>query len=170
VETLRRDRLLVALPEDHLLVPHKELRIADLQDEEFVIHAGRGRLVMNSLLTALYEEAGYVPRVRHEVEETSTLVTLVAAGVGVAIVPEPTAALGIAGVSYRPLVPDRARGGLGGGACRPGEFATDNRGASHSAARCPDRIGDCIKHRERPHFIPTPLRYWMRTVRIIRPP
>ena len=46
---------------------------------------------------------GFVPRVRHEVEETSTLVTLVAAGLGVAVVPAPTAALDIAGVGYRPL-------------------------------------------------------------------
>jgi DNA-binding transcriptional LysR family regulator len=51
-------------------------------------------------------DAGFVPRVRHEVEETSTLVTLVSAGLGVAIAPEPTAALDIAGVRYRPLAPD----------------------------------------------------------------
>jgi DNA-binding transcriptional LysR family regulator len=50
-------------------------------------------------------DAGFIPRVRHEVEETSTLVTLVAAGLGVAIVPAPTAALDIAGVSYRRLQP-----------------------------------------------------------------
>jgi DNA-binding transcriptional LysR family regulator len=43
----------------------------------------------------------------HEVEETSTLVTLVAAGLGVAVVPEPTVALDIAGVCYRPLVPEQ---------------------------------------------------------------
>jgi DNA-binding transcriptional LysR family regulator len=63
--------------------------------------------VMNSVVTAMCADAGFVPRVRHEVEETSTLVTLVAAGLGVAIVPDPTAALDIAGVCYRPLVPDR---------------------------------------------------------------
>jgi DNA-binding transcriptional LysR family regulator len=44
-----------------------------------------------------------VPRIRHEVEETSTLITLVAAGLGVAVVPEPTVALGIPGVRYRSL-------------------------------------------------------------------
>ena len=82
VETVRRDRLLVALPEGHALEGHDELRIGDLRAEEFVVHAGRGRSVMHSVVTALAAEAGYVPRVRHEVEETSTLVTLVAAGPG----------------------------------------------------------------------------------------
>jgi len=60
---------------------------------------------MGSVLSAACADAGFVLRVRHEVEETSTLVTLVAAGLGVAIVPAPTAALDIAGVSYRPLQP-----------------------------------------------------------------
>jgi DNA-binding transcriptional LysR family regulator len=107
LETVRRDRLLVALPEGHALALRDELSIADLRDAEFVAHAGHGRSVMNSVLTAMCADAGFVPRVRHEVEETSTLVTLVAAGLGVAIVPDPTAALDIAGVCYRPLIGDR---------------------------------------------------------------
>jgi DNA-binding transcriptional LysR family regulator len=106
-ETVRRDRLLVALPEGHQLAARDELGVGDLRDEEFVAHAGRGRSVMNSLVTAICADAGFVPRIRHQVEETSTLVTLVAAGLGVAVVPEPTAALDIAGVRYVPLVPDR---------------------------------------------------------------
>jgi DNA-binding transcriptional LysR family regulator len=89
------------------LATRDELSITDLRDEEFVAHAGHGRSVMNSVLTAMCADAGFVPRLRHEVEETSTLVTLVAAGLGVAIVPDPTAALDIAGVRYRPLIPDR---------------------------------------------------------------
>jgi DNA-binding transcriptional LysR family regulator len=106
VETVRRDRLLAALPEGHPLAMRDELNIKDLRDEEFVAHAGHGHSVMNSVLTAMCADAGFVPRVRHEVEETSTLVTLVSAGLGVAIVPEPTAALDIAGVCYRLLAPD----------------------------------------------------------------
>jgi DNA-binding transcriptional LysR family regulator len=106
VETVRRDRLLVALPEGHALATRDALSVSDLRDEEFVAHAGHGRSVMSTILTAMCADAGFVPRIRHEVEETSTLVTLVSAGLGVAIVPEPTAALDIAGVCYRPLTPD----------------------------------------------------------------
>jgi DNA-binding transcriptional LysR family regulator len=106
VETVRRDRLLVALPEGHALATRDDLSVSDLRDEEFVAHAGHGRSVMSSILTAMCADAGFVPRIRHEVEETSTLVTLVSAGLGVAIVPEPTAALDIAGVCYRSLTPD----------------------------------------------------------------
>ncbi|WP_137145346.1 LysR family transcriptional regulator [Mycolicibacterium sp. CR10] len=104
-EVIRRDRLLAALPAGHPLAAREELSVADLRDEEFVAHASHGRSVMSSILAAACADAGFVPNVRHEVTETSTLVTLVAAGLGVAIVPAPTAALDIAGVDYRPLTP-----------------------------------------------------------------
>lgn len=104
-EILRRDQLIAALPDGHRLAQRDEVEVGDLRDEEFVAHAGHGRSVMHSLLNAVCADAGFVPRIRHDVQETSTLVTLVAAGLGVAIVPEPTAALDIAGVCYRPLRP-----------------------------------------------------------------
>ena len=102
---VRRDRLLAALPAGHRLADRPELTVADLRDEDFIVHAGHGRSVMSNLVAAICADAGYVPRVRQEVSETSTLVTLVAAGIGVAIVPDPTAALDIAGVRYVPLAP-----------------------------------------------------------------
>ncbi|MCK8646695.1 LysR substrate-binding domain-containing protein [Mycobacterium colombiense] len=106
LEPVRRDRLLAALPDGHALATRTELNVDDLRDEEFIAHAGHGRSIMNSVVAAICADAGFAPRVRHEVEETSTLVTFVAAGLGVAIVPDRTAALDIAGVCYRPLVPD----------------------------------------------------------------
>ncbi|MGB3709525.1 LysR substrate-binding domain-containing protein [Gordonia sp. (in: high G+C Gram-positive bacteria)] len=106
LETMRRDRLIALLPDSHRLADRAELDIADLRDDDFVAHAGRGRSVMSGLVTGMCADAGFVPRIRHEVAETSTLVTLVAAGLGVAVVPEPTAALDIAGVCYRPLTPE----------------------------------------------------------------
>jgi DNA-binding transcriptional LysR family regulator len=102
-EVIRSDRLLVALPAEHRLTAQQIIDTADLRTEDFISHAGRGRSRMGALLTTLCAEAGFTPHIQHEVEETSTLVTLVAAGLGVAVVPEPTAELDIAGVSYRPL-------------------------------------------------------------------
>lgn len=79
--------------------------MTDLRDEDFVAHTGHGRSVLGDLLVTLASAAGFAPRIRHEVEETSTLVTLVAAGLGVAIVPAATSALDIAGIAYRALLP-----------------------------------------------------------------
>lgn len=109
LHALRRERLVVALPEGHALTRRARLRVADLRGEDFVVHPARGRSVMHGLVVDLCREAGFAPRVRHEVAETSTLVTFVAAGLGVAVVPEPVAALGVPGATYRPLVPARVR-------------------------------------------------------------
>ncbi|WP_055474477.1 LysR substrate-binding domain-containing protein [Gordonia sp. HS-NH1] len=106
VESIRRDRLIVALPHDHRLAhgaPDATVDFALLAGDDFVVHAGGGKSLMHGVLSAAAGRAGFVPSIRHEVEETSTLLTLVAAGVGVALVPEPTSALGVPGVVYRPL-------------------------------------------------------------------
>lgn len=102
VETLRTDRLIIALPDRHPLARRPRLRVADLRGEDLVVHAA-GTSVMYGKVLALCHEAGFEPRVRHQVAETSTLVTFVAAELGVAVVPEPVAELGVAGVAYRPL-------------------------------------------------------------------
>ncbi|ROZ89331.1 LysR substrate-binding domain-containing protein [Gordonia sp. OPL2] len=107
-ETIRSDRLFVALPDGDPRTDDDSVAVSRLRDTEFIVHAGQGRSVMSGVVAAMCASAGFVPQIRHEVTETSTLVTLVAAGLGVAIVPEPTMALGIAGVQYRPLRPGSA--------------------------------------------------------------
>ena len=79
------------------------MRLKDLAGEDFVIHAGGGRSVMHDTVLARCREAGFEPRIRHEVAETSTLVTFVAAGLGIAVVPAPVAELLVPGVTYRAL-------------------------------------------------------------------
>ncbi|KAA0024749.1 LysR substrate-binding domain-containing protein [Antrihabitans cavernicola] len=106
LEVIRRDRLIVALPDSHRLASHDRIDIADLRDDNFIAHLGQGRSVMSDALTELCATAGFAPNVRHEVAETSTLITFVAAGLGVAVVPDPTSALDLAGVTYVPLSAD----------------------------------------------------------------
>lgn len=107
VRPLRRERLLVAVPEGHRLAGRAWLRVTDLRSEELIMHPAHGRSVMHTLVADLCRTAGFDPRLRHEVAETSTMVTFVAAGLGLAVVPEPVSALAIPGVRYLPLRPAR---------------------------------------------------------------
>ncbi|MGW1346841.1 LysR family transcriptional regulator [Kribbella sp. NPDC002412] len=103
LQTLRAERLIVAVPDGHRLAARTRVRLPDLADEDFVMHAGGGRSALQGTVLALCREAGFEPRVRHEVAETSTLVTFVAAGLGVALVPAPVAELRVPGAAYRPF-------------------------------------------------------------------
>ncbi|MBD8868021.1 LysR substrate-binding domain-containing protein [Nocardioides donggukensis] len=101
---VRRERLLVAIPQEHRYAHRRRLRVPELAGEGLIIHAGGGRSAMNSLVHELFEAADLEVEVVHEVAETSTLVTFVAAGLGLAVVPEPTSALNVPGIVYVPLV------------------------------------------------------------------
>ena len=104
VTHLREERLVVAVPAGHRLAARKQVRVADLADADLIVHSAGRRSAMYDVVRRLFADAGEAPRIRHEVGETSTLVTLVAGGLGVAVVPEPVRALALAGVAYVPLV------------------------------------------------------------------
>lgn len=104
VEPIRQDRLVVALPADHPLAAAPRVRVKQLAGSDLIVHSADRRSVMYDVALRLLHDAGIEPHIRHEVGETSTLVTLVAGGLGVAIVPEPVHALQLDGVVYRPLV------------------------------------------------------------------
>lgn len=104
VQPVRRDRLVVALPDSHRLATAPRVRVKQLVGDDLIVHSADRRSVMYDVVLRLLHDAGVEPRIRHEVGETSTLVTLVAGGLGVAIVPEPVSALRLEGVVYRPLV------------------------------------------------------------------
>lgn len=104
VQTLRTDRLMVALPHDHALAGREAVRAGELAGVDLIVHSAGRRSVMFGVVLRLLHDAGVQPHVRHEVGETSTLLTLVAGGLGAAIVPEPVTALVLDGVVYRPLV------------------------------------------------------------------
>ncbi|HWJ65275.1 MAG TPA: LysR substrate-binding domain-containing protein [Nocardioides sp.] len=103
VRPLRRESLVVALPEDHRLAGRKRLRATDLAGEPLVVHGATHASTMYGVVLRLMRDAGIAPRIRHEVGETSTMLTLVAGGLGIAVVPAPVTALQLPHLTYVPL-------------------------------------------------------------------
>jgi len=94
---------LVALPEKHPLAKHDVLKISDLAQEAII---GSPRALMPSFvdgLVELFAEAGLVPNFSQEAIHLQTMVSLVAAEMGIAILPECTMNARRVGVIYRPL-------------------------------------------------------------------
>lgn len=89
---LWRDPVVAALPRSHRLASRKKLRLADLKKEDFVFLRQDSSAFAQRLFEACVE-SGFAPRIVQQVVELPALVNLVAAGLGVALVPESVARL-----------------------------------------------------------------------------
>lgn len=84
---LDEQRLRLVVPEEHRLASRKRVRLAEAADEWFVtLESGYG---MRRITDALCAAAGFRPRIAFEGEEAETLRGLVAADLGVALLPPP---------------------------------------------------------------------------------
>ncbi|WP_327726575.1 LysR family transcriptional regulator [Streptomyces sp. NBC_00487] len=104
VTTLRSERLVAVLPTAHPLAGRHDIALAALADEAIVVHPSRDRSSMHGRVLAACARAGFEPSALVEVGETATMVVFVAAGHGVALVPESVQSLRVDGVTYLPLV------------------------------------------------------------------
>ncbi|MFC5909466.1 LysR family transcriptional regulator [Streptacidiphilus monticola] len=78
-------RLRLVVPADHRLAGRRRARLAEVAEDPFVtLEPGYG---LRRIVDALCAEAGFTPRVSFEGEEADTLRGLVAAGLGVAVLP-----------------------------------------------------------------------------------
>jgi DNA-binding transcriptional LysR family regulator len=97
-----REKVWVALPRGHRLSKQSRLHLADLRDDDHVFL----RLEDSRFAQYLRDccvEAGFIPRIAQEVVEAYSLTSLVAGGLGVALVPESVRHLSRRGIVYRPL-------------------------------------------------------------------
>ncbi|MEU9604677.1 LysR family transcriptional regulator [Streptomyces sp. NPDC048057] len=84
---LDEQRLRLVVPDDHRLAGRRRIRLAEAADDVFVtLEPGYG---LRRITDALCAQAGFSPKIAFEGEEAETLRGLVAAGLGVALLPPP---------------------------------------------------------------------------------
>jgi DNA-binding transcriptional LysR family regulator len=103
VDPVGVEPLVAALPADHVLARLDTVPVARLTDEPFIVYPSSARSVVHAAVDATCADHGFSPVVAMEVAETSTLVSFVAAGVGVALVPASARQMSVTGAVYRPL-------------------------------------------------------------------
>ena len=101
LKLLEQDQLVAALPADSPLAEKGMLELAALSDEGFIGYPSYS--AVSSVFTDACRKAGFQPRVVQEVKETSTLLSLVASGMGIALVPMTSRMFSFQGVAFRPL-------------------------------------------------------------------
>lgn len=105
---LEQDRMYVALPAHHRLAAESgPISVAELGDEPMVHYPYDSEGFLNDL-RHLFEVVGLRPRIVQEVREMTSLIGLVAAGIGISVLPGPLRRLHMDTLRYRELSDDSA--------------------------------------------------------------
>lgn len=98
------DRLVLALHTSHPLAePEREIPIESLANEGFILRARGSRVSFYEQVYQLCERAGFTPRVVQQAHDATTILGLVAAGLGVTIMPASLRAIHMEDVAWREL-------------------------------------------------------------------
>ncbi len=83
---LLTEELFAILPKQHPLAKHLEIRMEQLKDESFVMFGEEYSL--RTIVMDACVKAGFTPKIEFEADETDTIRGLVAAGMGVSLLPD----------------------------------------------------------------------------------
>src|SRR6476469_2780230 len=97
---LFHETAVVAVSDRHPLASRKRVTIADLANQPLIVPERRSRPHSHDLTMKLFAEAGLEARIVQIADEKQTIVNLVSAGLGVAIVPRWTSRMAARGVRY----------------------------------------------------------------------
>jgi DNA-binding transcriptional LysR family regulator len=116
-----REALVAAIPEQHALARARSLRLDALLAEPLVIFPRRIVPSLHDAVFGLYHSRSRTPRIAQEAIQMQTIVNLVAAGLGIAWVPDSVREFQRAGVVYRAVqrVPECETSLVWQAACTP---------------------------------------------------
>ena len=100
---IAREPLLIALPAAHPLAGRPKLRLAELARDAFVSQPRGLASTFYDRLVKLANNAGFEPVIAQNAQQLNGLLALVAAGMGIALVPASMQAVHLDGVHYVPL-------------------------------------------------------------------
>lgn len=100
---VRREPLLVVMPQSHALAARESLSITDLAHQPFVMYSPKEGRYFYDCIVGLFTNAGVTPRYLYYLEQTHSILGLVRAGLGMAIVPASARELFAGQLVFRPL-------------------------------------------------------------------
>lgn len=103
MKTMLKETYVAVLPEAHPLAAKRTLRLTDLRREPFVFFARRMGPLAYDRIIAWCERFNFRPTIVQETPQFPTMVRLVAAGLGVSVVPACVANVTLKGAVYRPI-------------------------------------------------------------------
>jgi len=125
VHSVLEEEMVAAVPAGHPLAgaTRSRLPLSALEPETFILYRRPLGPGLYDAIIAACQGAGYSPRIGQEAPRMLATLSLVAAGLGVTLIPASMQRLGIEGVAYRPLARNAGLVAPLNLACRRGENA-----------------------------------------------
>jgi DNA-binding transcriptional LysR family regulator len=100
---LLTDPLVVAVDPTHHLHNKSEINLSELRNERFIFYPRSYGIGIHDYFLQLCGKRSFVPTIVQEAREASTIIGLVATGLGIAVVPSSLSYIGIPNIVYVPL-------------------------------------------------------------------
>jgi DNA-binding transcriptional LysR family regulator len=100
---LSKEPMVVALPETHPIAARKEIDLAMLKDEPFLLFPRAAGPTLYDVIVGACEEAGFEPKIGQLAPQLASVLNLVAGELGISIVPASMSQVRVKGVAYRQI-------------------------------------------------------------------
>jgi DNA-binding transcriptional LysR family regulator len=98
-----REPMQLAIPADHALAGQPRIELADIEGQPLVMYSEKEGKYFHDKIKALFVATGVRPHYVHHIGQTHTIMALVQAGIGLAIVPASASHLPFGNVVFRAL-------------------------------------------------------------------
>lgn len=98
-----REPMMLAVPASHPLAGKPRIVLGDMAQQPFIMYAPQEAKYFHERIAQLFAATGVCPRYVQHIAQTHTILALVKAGIGLAIVPAAAQALRLDNIVYRPL-------------------------------------------------------------------
>lgn len=102
-ETILKSEILVILPSGHRLLKKRKLDLAELSAEKFIFVERKASPFAYDWLVSIPSICGFIPNVVQQADTPRNMVRLIAAGLGISIVPDFIKIYALPDVALRPL-------------------------------------------------------------------
>lgn len=111
IRFITRESCVLAVPRHHPLADRELVSVTDFQHEAMIIPDRRTRPHSHDLTMSVFKHAGLTPHIAQFAEEKQTILSLVSAGLGLAVVPASYRTMNSESVSYIALaLPEQIKG------------------------------------------------------------
>ncbi|WP_169544705.1 LysR family transcriptional regulator [Sneathiella aquimaris] len=101
--TIRQEKLIVVMPQSHPQADKKAVRLSSLSEDGFILFPLQTSPNLHALVLHACHQAGFTPRISQTASQIQTQISLVSAGLGIALVPQCVRQAVHSGVVYKDL-------------------------------------------------------------------